>query len=188
MRDTRGEALIQRSSMSWILRLSPLLAISRLHNLEHPTLGLSPCELSSSRDPSISATCPPQMDGPDPLATSLLVKSKDFLLWLPVSESPIERIPRHVSALRSLCCPSREVLNLVQLSTDPTTIGCLNQDLMAQTCPMLYNLPLLLGRGKTNGPNTPTDLGDLRSQFLRYSQRRRKNGLRHLAPLCIPPI
>jgi hypothetical protein len=34
--------------------------------------GLSPCELPSSRDLSISNTCPPQMDGSYPLATSSL--------------------------------------------------------------------------------------------------------------------
>jgi hypothetical protein len=36
---------------------------SRLRDLEYPMFGLSPCELLSSRDLSISATCPPQMDG-----------------------------------------------------------------------------------------------------------------------------
>jgi hypothetical protein len=36
---------------------------SCLHNLEHPMFGLSPYELPSLRDLSISATCSPQMDG-----------------------------------------------------------------------------------------------------------------------------
>jgi hypothetical protein len=36
-------------------------------DLEHPTFGLLPCEPPSSRDPWISATCPPQMDGSHPL-------------------------------------------------------------------------------------------------------------------------
>jgi hypothetical protein len=41
-------------------------------DLEHPTFGLLPCEPPSSRDPWISATCPPRMDGPDPLVASPL--------------------------------------------------------------------------------------------------------------------
>jgi hypothetical protein len=43
---------------------------SRPRDLEYPIFGLSPCELPSSRDLSISATCPSQMDGSD--------RSRDF--------------------------------------------------------------------------------------------------------------
>jgi hypothetical protein len=41
-------------------------------DLEHPTFGLLPCEPPSSRDPWISTTCPPRMDGSDPLVASPL--------------------------------------------------------------------------------------------------------------------
>jgi hypothetical protein len=80
MHDTREEALIQWSSYD----LDPMVILApcdfATRDLEHPTLGLSPCEPPSSRDPLISATCPPQTDGSDLLATSPLTKSRDFLL------------------------------------------------------------------------------------------------------------
>jgi hypothetical protein len=41
-------------------------------DLEHQIFGLSTYEPSSSRDPLISATCPPQMDGCTSFATSPL--------------------------------------------------------------------------------------------------------------------
>jgi hypothetical protein len=49
---------------------------------------------------------------------------------------------------------------------------------MAHTCPALCTLPPLPRRGKINGPGTPTDLGDLRSRFLRYSRRQRKKSVK----------
>jgi hypothetical protein len=240
--------LIQRSSRS----LDPT-AVSAprdfaTRDLEHPTLGLLPCEPPSSRDPLISATCPPRwtvlilsrlrhsrsrkaslydsrcpnprygrsrdtrplsdewlrfprdfatrevkmltsvspgarISEMDDSSTRVLPQTLRFFHSFTISdvECPDSRPPDSRTSERrypdttpsglSLCCSSREVLNLVQLSTDPMVVGYLDQDLTAQTCPALYTLPLLPGRGKTNGPDTPTDLGDLRSRFLRYSRR-----------------
>jgi hypothetical protein len=67
-----NETLIQRSSLD----LDPTAVLAprdfATRDLEHPIFGLSPCEPPSSRDPLISATCPPPMDGCDSLATSPL--------------------------------------------------------------------------------------------------------------------
>jgi hypothetical protein len=57
---------------------SPATQIQRLpsssllasRDLEYQMLGPLPCEPPSSRDPWISATCPPRMDGSDPLVAS----------------------------------------------------------------------------------------------------------------------
>jgi hypothetical protein len=54
---------IQRSSYDPDPMAILLPRSSCLRDLEYPMLGLSPCELSSPRDLSISATYPPQMDG-----------------------------------------------------------------------------------------------------------------------------
>jgi hypothetical protein len=65
-------------------------------------------------------------------------------------------------------------LTLGYLLTDPTTVGFFSRDLTAQIGSYLCILPRLPGRGKINGPDTPMDLGDLRSRFLRYPRRHRK--------------
>jgi hypothetical protein len=62
---------------------------SHLRDLEYQMFGPLPCELPSSRDLSISDTCPSQMDGSNLLATSPLVKSNDFFFQPPMPESPM---------------------------------------------------------------------------------------------------
>ena len=44
----------------------PFSSLLASRDLEYQLLGPLPCEPPSSRDPWISATCPPQMDGSDP--------------------------------------------------------------------------------------------------------------------------
>jgi hypothetical protein len=66
---TRSLDLCHLSSSDGRLRSSRGLAT---RDLEHPTFGLLPREPPSSRDPWISATCPPRMDGSDPLVASPL--------------------------------------------------------------------------------------------------------------------
>jgi hypothetical protein len=80
-------------------------ATSTLHdfasrNFKHPSFGLSPSEPPSSRDPLISATCPPPMDGLDYFVTSLLVTSSTQVLGSHPMNLRVHEIP-----LISATCP-----------------------------------------------------------------------------------
>jgi hypothetical protein len=66
-------------------------------------------------------------------ALSRFLRSSARTLVLRTPELPNADIPISPSLGLSLCCSMREGLNLVQLLTDPTAVGCLDQDLTAQT-------------------------------------------------------
>jgi hypothetical protein len=54
------------TQIQWLPSSSLLMS----RDLEYQMLGPLPCKPLSSRDPWISATCPPRMDGSDPLVAS----------------------------------------------------------------------------------------------------------------------
>jgi hypothetical protein len=102
--ETHDEALIQQSSLDpdpMDVSSPPNFAT---HELEHPTLGLSPCEPLSSRDPNprslrhfidsaIAATCPPQMDGYDSLTTFPLATWSTQILGSHLANLRVRKIP-----------------------------------------------------------------------------------------------
>jgi hypothetical protein len=78
MRDRRWVFLIQQSSYDPDPTAILLPRSSCFHDLEYPMFGLSPCELQSSRDLSISATCLLIWTAPGLLATSPPLVSSCF--------------------------------------------------------------------------------------------------------------
>jgi hypothetical protein len=107
LRTFEGTMCTMKLLIQWSSLDLDLMTILAPHNfstrdLENPTPGLSYYKPMTLQHPSISTTCPPQMDGPDLLVTFPLARSRQPTLAPSLHETPRSNVifPSHVLSIR----------------------------------------------------------------------------------------